>query len=75
LKSGVSGRDPALRGAFVNAHMLPSMLRFPKGRAPWLMASGVFFGNRYAVITAFCKETAMGSMDEHILKAAKVTTL
>jgi hypothetical protein len=37
-KTVVSGRDPALRDAFVNAHMLTSMLRFPKGRAPWLTA-------------------------------------
>ncbi len=38
LKSGVSGRDPALRGTFVNAHMLSTCCRFPKGRAPWLTA-------------------------------------
>jgi 3-deoxy-7-phosphoheptulonate synthase len=34
----VSGRDPVLPGAVVNAHVLPGTLRFPKGRAPWLTA-------------------------------------
>jgi hypothetical protein len=37
-ENGASGRDPALRGAFVSAHIPVSMLRFPKGRAPWLTA-------------------------------------
>jgi hypothetical protein len=38
MKSFVSGRDPALRGTFVIAHILVRMLRIPKGRAPWLTA-------------------------------------
>jgi uncharacterized protein YqjF (DUF2071 family) len=42
-KTVVSGRDPALRGAFVNAHIPIGMLRFPKGRAPWLTARYLFF--------------------------------
>jgi hypothetical protein len=43
LKNGASGRDPALRGTFVDAHILASMLRSPKCRAPWLTARHVLF--------------------------------
>jgi hypothetical protein len=46
LNNTVSGRDPALRGAFVDAHILARMLRSPKGHAPWLTARYVLFSNR-----------------------------
>jgi hypothetical protein len=48
-KTGVSGRDPALHGAFVMAHIRVGMLRIPKGRAPWLTARYWGFGPLFVI--------------------------
>jgi hypothetical protein len=53
LKNGVSDRDPALRGTFAIAHILISMLRIPKGRAPWLTARHLFFKNLHGIYEEF----------------------
>jgi hypothetical protein len=41
-----------LRGWSLSAHILVSMLRIPKGRAPWLTARHLFFNNLLVIKTA-----------------------
>lgn len=42
MGNGIPGRDPALRGDFVNARIRVRMLRFPNRRTPWLTARDWF---------------------------------